>query len=116
MGAAVRIPDGAYGLRRTGGLLPPLRLVGKEVAGGAGTTVVAGRLRLPFRLEDRGDHVLLVYRRPLGFLRDRLRPRGDGSWAGEATVAGRRYGRFTMTPRDPSRPGAPRSARTPPPS
>jgi hypothetical protein len=112
----VRIPDGAYALRRTGGLLPPLRVVGKEVAGGGGATVVAGRLRLPFRLEDRGDHVLLVYRRPLGVLRDRLRPGDDGSWVGEATVAGRRYGRFTMTPRGPSRPAGPRSAPTPPPS
>jgi hypothetical protein len=92
----VRIPDGAYALRRTGGLLPPLAGVGKEVAGGDGATVVAGRVRLPFVMEDRGDHVLLVYRRPLGFLRDRLRPRHDGGWDGEAMVAGRRYGRFAM--------------------
>jgi hypothetical protein len=112
----VRIPDGAYGLRRTGGLLPPLGLVRKEVAGAAGATIVAGRVRLPFRLQDRGDHVLLVYRGPLGVLRDRLRSRGDGSWDGEATVAGRRYGRFTMTPRAPSPPAVPRSAPTPPPS
>jgi hypothetical protein len=97
----VRVPDGTYALRRAGGLLPPLRWVRKEVAGGAGATVVAGRLRLRFALEDAGDHVLLRYRRPLGLLRDRLRPAPGGGWDGEATIAGRRYGRFGMTPLEP---------------
>ena len=93
----MRVPDGTYALRRAGGLLPPLARVRKEVAGGAGATVVAGRVRLPFTLEDAGDHVLLRYRRPLGVLRDRLRPAPGGGWDGEATIAGRRYGRFGMT-------------------
>jgi hypothetical protein len=93
----MRVPDGDYALRRTGGLLPPLRGIGKQVAGARGATVVLGRLRLPFTLEERADHVLLRYRGPLGLLRDRLRPVGEGRWAGEATVLGLRYGRFTMT-------------------
>ncbi len=91
------IPDGDYALRRTGGLLPPLRGVTKRVAGARGATVVLGRLRLPFTLEQRADHVELRYRGPLGVLRDRLQPAGDGRWTGEATVLGRRYGRFSMT-------------------
>jgi hypothetical protein len=94
----VRVPDGDYALRRTGGLLPPLTGVTKQVAGARGATVVLGRLRLPFTLEQRADHVLLRYRGPLGVLRDRLRPASDGRWVGEATVLGRRYGRFTMAP------------------
>jgi hypothetical protein len=97
----VRVPDGTYALRRVGGLLPPLRWVRKEVAGGAGATVVAGWLRLPFTLEGAGDHVVLRYRRPLGLLRDRLRPAPEVGWDGEATLAGRRYGRFAMTRLEP---------------
>ena len=44
--------------------------------------------------------MLLRYRRPRGVLRDRLRPAPGGGWDGEATLAGRRYGRFGMTPLD----------------
>jgi hypothetical protein len=96
--------DGRWRLRRTGGLLPPLRLLHKRIAGGHGATHLTGALRLPFDVRERegdegGPTAELVY--PLGLVRDRLTPAGDGGWEGETRVLGVRVGRFRMRREDP---------------
>lgn len=89
--------SGRWALAREGGLLPPLGLLHKTVAGRRGATRLGRWLALPFRVRqgERGPEI--VYVGPLGLLRDRLSPRADGGWDGEATVLGVRIGRFTMT-------------------
>ncbi len=90
--------EGRYRVERTGGLLPPMPGVTKRVDGAAGSTRVVEVLGWPFRLERGGDGLRLVYRAPLGFLVDELRPAGDGVWHGRATAAGRQYGTFRLVP------------------
>ncbi|HMO00286.1 MAG TPA: hypothetical protein PKD59_12815 [Miltoncostaeaceae bacterium] len=87
--------DGRWDLRRTGGLLPPLRLLHKRIDGEEGATHLVGPLRVPFDVrQGEGGRAELVY--PLGLLRDQLVPDGEGGWDGEARLLGFRVGRFRM--------------------
>jgi len=93
--------DGRWDLRRTGGLLPPLRLLHKRIDGGRGATHLTGRARVPFDVRaEGGDGAELVY--PLGLLRDRLVPDGEGGWTGESRLLGFRIGTFRMRRDDPA--------------
>ncbi|QIN79938.1 hypothetical protein GBA65_16990 [Rubrobacter marinus] len=53
-------------------------------------------LRWPFRLEERADHVALIYDPPFCLWVDELRPAGTDLWLGTATLGGRPIGRFRM--------------------
>jgi hypothetical protein len=91
--------DGRWDLRRTGGLLPPLRLLHKRIDGGRGGTHLTGAVHVPFDVrEEEGGGAELVY--PLGLLRDHLVPDGEGGWTGESRLLGFRLGRFRMRPAD----------------
>jgi hypothetical protein len=87
---AVTNLDGRWTVERSGGLLPPMVGVSKEIAGARGHTV-AGPLRLPF--DVRGHE--LRYRGLLIGLVDVLERDGDG-FSGRATYRGRTLGRFRM--------------------
>jgi hypothetical protein len=89
--------DGRWRLRRTAGLVPPLGLLHKRIAGDRGATHLGAVLRLPFRVRFTTAGPELVYAGPLGFVRDRLTPDGEDAWTGEMLIAGRRAGRFRMT-------------------
>lgn len=91
--------DGDWKVERLSGPVP-MPGVRKEVRGGRGRTWARWSPfpDLPFRLEQREDHVLLVYNPPFSHLRDELRREADGSWLGRATVAGVQYARFRMAP------------------
>jgi hypothetical protein len=84
--------EGSWRVERISGLLPPLLPIRKHIAGAAGVTRV-GPLRLPFEVEG----TTLRYRGPLQAFVDELEPSGDG-FVGRATVLGREYGRFRLTP------------------
>lgn len=85
--------DGLWDVRRTGGLLPPMTSVRKQIAGGRGVTRVAGTVDVPFHVV--GNE--LRYRAPfLGFV-DVLTPDVDG-YRGRATFLGREFGRFELRP------------------
>jgi len=81
--------DGKWDVKRSGGLLPPMVGVRKQITGNKGVTT-AGPLRLPFRVEGRS----LRYRFPPGLV-DELEPDGDG-FRGRALLAGRELGRFRL--------------------
>lgn len=102
------MPDavaGEWRLRRRSGLLPPLGLMRKRIAAGAGATHL-GPVRLRFRVERRGDRVLLRYRAPLLGLVDELTPDGAGGFDGRARLGPLPLGRFAMRPAgDVSPPG-----------
>jgi hypothetical protein len=84
--------DGEWEVRRTGGFLPPMSsLVRKRIAGDRGWTVVGG-LRMPFDVQGRE----LRYRFPFHGFVDVLVPDGDHSYAGKATLFGRKIGTFRM--------------------
>jgi hypothetical protein len=88
--------DGRWSLRRTGGLVPPLGLLHKRIAGGRGATHLGPVLRMPFAVDLAGNRPELVYAGPLRIVRDRLTAAGGDAWDGEMLVAGRRVGRFHM--------------------
>ena len=92
--------DGRWKLRRTGGLLPPLRMLHKRIDGGHGATHLTGPVRVPFdvKLGEEG-RAELVY--PFGLLRDQLVSDGEGGWVGEFRVLGFQVGRFRMRREDP---------------
>jgi hypothetical protein len=92
-------PLGRFTLQRLGGLLPPLRPVVKEIAADGRGVTRLGPVRMPFRVEPNGDGFRLRYPFPFGLLVDELRPEGDGTWHGDARLAGVRYGSFRMRPR-----------------
>lgn len=94
---ATRPLEGEWRLERLGGALPPLGRARKEVRGERGRTRFGPFPGVPFRIEERGDRFALVYRRPFSMLVDEVREGPDGSWLGEATLAGRAFGRFRMT-------------------
>jgi putative acetyltransferase len=83
--------DGTWALDRTGGLLPPLGGVRKQIEGGRGWTIVGGR-RLAFDVVG----LELRYRAPLRGLVDELTPDGSG-FSGTAMLFGRELGTFRMT-------------------
>jgi hypothetical protein len=81
--------DGSWLVRRTGGALPPMVGVRKQVSGTEGYTTL-GPLRFAFVVEGRK----LRYRFPPGLV-DELEPEGDG-FRGRALLAGRELGRFRL--------------------
>jgi hypothetical protein len=81
--------DGLWLVRRTGGALPPLIGVRKQITGGHGVTTL-GPLRFPFTVDGRS----LRYRFPPGLV-DELEPDGDG-FRGRALLLGRELGRFRL--------------------
>ena len=89
--------DGVWDVERTGGALPPLLGVMKEIRGGRGWTKVASLVRLPFDVRGRELH----YRGVLAGLVDELEPDGDG-FRGRATFRGRRFGTFVLRRRSES--------------
>lgn len=84
--------DGVWNVRRTGGLLPPLRAVHKRIAGARGTTRVGDVVGLPFDVVGNELH----YRAPFTGFVDVLALDGD-LVRGRATFRGREFGRFEMT-------------------
>jgi hypothetical protein len=87
--------EGRWDLKRTGGLLPPLRFMHKRISGERGATCLTGAVRVPFDVRDREDGGAEL-RYPLGLLRDRVVPDGEGGWTGESRLLGVRIGRFRM--------------------
>lgn len=98
---------GRWCLARVSGLLPPLGMLHKRIAGGRGATRLGPVLGVPFHLRAGEAGPELVYAGPLRLLRDRLTRRPDGGWDGEATLLGMTIGRFRMT-----RPAGPVSRRS----
>jgi ferritin-like metal-binding protein YciE len=85
--------DGIWEVGRTGGLLPPLVGVRKRIAGSRGETRVGNVAGVSFDVVGLELHYHAPFR---GFV-DVLSRNGDG-WSGRATVFGREFGRFEMTP------------------
>ena len=86
--------DGTWDVRRTGGLLPPLPGIRKEIHGTHGKTLLpSGIVGVPFDVVGLELH----YRPPLSGFVDILTPH-DGGFAGRATYQRREYGRFELTP------------------
>lgn len=88
---------GRWALARESGMLPPLGLLHKRIAGSRGATALGRLPGIPFRVRDGDGGPELVYAGPLGVLRDRLTRRADGGWDGVATLLGLPLGRFRMT-------------------
>jgi len=105
--SGVKNLEGDWNVERLSGPLP-MPFVWKRIRGGRGETHVLPRSwqalgpplepKLPFELEQGEGHVALIYRRPLSFMTDELRLEADGSWLGQAKVAGVRYAWFRMVP------------------
>ena len=93
--------QGDWKVERLSGPLP-MPFVWKRIRGGRGETYFLPSSLpapgLPFELEQRRGHVALIYRPPLYFLVDELRPEADGSWLGRASASGIRYAWFRMIP------------------
>ncbi|HEX4680880.1 MAG TPA: DUF892 family protein [Gaiellaceae bacterium] len=86
--------DGLWDVRRTGGLLPPLIGVRKEIHGMRGKTLLPrGVIGVPFDVVG----LELRYRTPFAGLVDILVPHGSG-FRGLSTFRGRTFGRFELTP------------------
>jgi len=86
--------EGTWNVHRTGGLLPPLVGVRKEIHGTSGkTTFPRGIAGVPFDVVG----LELRYRPPFDDFVDLLAPHGD-AFAGRATFRGREFGRFELTP------------------
>jgi len=83
--------EGVWEVKRTGGALPPLLGVRKEISGGAGTTNVGPLPGVPFDVVG----LSLRYRAPfVGFV-DVLEQDGEG-YRGRATFRGREFGQFAL--------------------
>ena len=90
----VPLLDGTWNVHRTGGLLPPLFGIRKEIRGTRGATLLPrGVLGVPFDVVGLELH----YRRPFSGFIDILVPRDDG-YAGRATYRRHEFGRFELTP------------------
>jgi ferritin-like metal-binding protein YciE len=86
--------EGTWNVRRTGGLLPPLVGIRKEIRGTSGRTMLPrGLAGVPFDVVG----LELRYRPPFVDFVDVLTPHGDG-YAGRATFRRREFGRFELTP------------------
>ncbi|MGH3001253.1 MAG: ferritin-like domain-containing protein [Gaiellaceae bacterium] len=83
--------DGIWDLRRTGGLLPPLKGVHKRISGTRGTTRVGGAAGMPFDVVGLELH----YRAPFAGFVDVLVPDGAG-FHGHATFRGHEFGQFDL--------------------
>jgi hypothetical protein len=84
--------DGTWAVERTGGALPPLLGVRKEISGRRGRTRLGPLPGVPFVVEG----LALRYRRPFAAFVDYLEPDGE-RYAGTATFAGRKLGTFRMS-------------------
>jgi ferritin-like metal-binding protein YciE len=86
--------DGVWEVRRTGGLLPPMFGVRKEIHGTHGTTLLPGGvIAVPFDVVGRELH----YRSPFAGFVDILVPR-NGGFAGLATFRRHTFGRYELKP------------------
>jgi ferritin-like metal-binding protein YciE len=86
--------DGVWEVQRTGGLLPPLIGVRKEIHGTHGKTLLPGGVvGVPFDVVGLELH----YRAPFAGFVDILAPHADG-FSGRATFRRRTFGRFELTP------------------
>jgi ferritin-like metal-binding protein YciE len=86
--------DGVWEVRRTGGLLPPLVGVRKEIHGTQGKTLLPrGVVGVPFDVVGLELH----YRKPFAGFVDILVPHAGG-FSGRATFRRRTIGRFELTP------------------
>jgi len=85
--------DGVWKVARTGGLLPPLYGVRKEIRGDRGETKIGALPGAPFDVVG----LQLRYRGPLRGFVDVLEPDPyAGGFRGRATFRGREYGRFRL--------------------
>ena len=84
--------DGIWRVDRTGGLLPPLIGVRKEISGLRGVTRIGPLPGVPFTVEG----LALRYRPPFGAFVDYLEPDRDG-FAGTSTFRGSTLGTFRMS-------------------
>jgi ferritin-like metal-binding protein YciE len=86
--------DGVWDVRRTGGLLPPLSGVRKEIHGTHGKTLLPrGVIGVSFDVVG----LELRYRAPLAGFVDVLQPH-NGGYRGRATFRRGTFGRFELTP------------------
>jgi hypothetical protein len=84
--------DGVWEVKRTGGALPPLLGVRKEISGTSGATKLGPLPGVPFDIVG----LSLRYRAPfVGFV-DVLERDGEG-YRGRATFRGREFGKFELT-------------------
>jgi hypothetical protein len=83
--------NGVWDVVRTGGALPPLVAVRKEIDGTRGVTRIGPLPGVPFDVEG----LRLRYRSPFSAFVDELEPVNDG-FHGRATFRGREFGRFVM--------------------
>jgi hypothetical protein len=87
----MRLLEGVWEVRRTGGLLPPLIGVTKRISGARGETRIAGLLGVPFEVV--GSEFRYV--RPFTGFVDVVEPDAYG-FAGRATFRGRTFGHFVL--------------------
>ncbi|MFL5964830.1 MAG: ferritin-like domain-containing protein [Gaiellaceae bacterium] len=86
--------DGVWDVRRTGGFLPPLVGVRKEIHGTHGKTLLPGGVvGVPFDVVGHELH----YRAPFAGFADIVVPHDDG-FSGRATFRRRTFGRFELMP------------------
>ena len=83
--------DGVWKVERTGGFLPPLFGVRKEIHGDHGETKLGRLSGVPFDVLG----LQLCYRPPFAGFVDIVEPAGDG-YRGRATFRGREYGTFRL--------------------
>ena len=85
--------DGVWDVRRTGGLLPPLYGVRKEIHGTQGRTLLPGGVvGVPFDVVGLELH----YRAPFAGFVDIVTPNESG-FSGRATFRRRRFGSFELS-------------------
>jgi ferritin-like metal-binding protein YciE len=83
--------DGVWDVRRTGGALPPLAGVRKEISGAAGTTKVGPLPGVPFDVVG----LSFRYHAPFDGFVDVLERHGQ-AFRGSATFRGREFGKFEL--------------------
>jgi hypothetical protein len=89
--------EGRWRVERVRGMLPPMLGVSKQIRGGTGR-VRLGPLPGPsFRVEGKGERVVLVYHRPFAIVVDELEVGPEGEWSGRTLLGGCEIGRFRMT-------------------
>jgi hypothetical protein len=84
--------DGFWHVERTGGLLPPLYGIRKQITGGRGWTRLGPIPLFPFDVVGFELH----YRPPLTSLVDVLQPAAADAYSGFTTIAGKQVGTFSM--------------------
>jgi hypothetical protein len=84
--------DGLWHVERTGGLLPPLYGIRKQITGSRGWTRLGPIPLFPFDVVG----FELRYRPPLNSVVDALRPDGVDTYRGYTMIAGKHVGTFTL--------------------